>query len=453
MKRKNKSKEYLLLEENRLWAAFFKLALPVIAANLLRSIHDLVDTYFIGQLNNSVDAQAGMSITWPLLGIFVAVRVGLSTAGLAVISHQNGAGERESARQYTGLLVTLSVGLGTFIALLVFFLCPGILHILGAKEGVYDAAYIYLKIRAFEMPFLFLFAAFETARQAKGDMISPVVLSVCSILLNIILTAVFLRVFSLGVFGAALATLIGQAAVTPFCMYYLFFSSEEGTLSWKELKPDREKILCLGKVAVPAAVSQGLSSLGMLIFQAVTLTYGNTVMAAYSIGTKISNMLLIPITAYGGVLAAFVGQNIGAGNEKRAVASYRVSRISAVLFSLAGCVVLLPFRYQVVHLLTNNQEAFKAAAVYLVWVLFTQPLMALFQNYCGLFNGTGNTQYTFRIVSIRLWILRIPLMLFFKFFTNLGEIGIWLSMFLSNFLVLFIAEYLYKRVTFHKKSY
>ena len=79
----------------------------------------------------------------------------------------------------------------------------------------------------------------------------------------------------------------------------------------KDLCFDPKRFRLLGRLALPSASSQALSSLGFLILQAVILDYGEVVSAAFSIGNKISNLLLMPIMALGSVLAAFVGQNIG----------------------------------------------------------------------------------------------------------------------------------------------
>ena len=105
-------KSYLLLHEPRLYRAFFTLAWPVMLSNMLKSFHDLVDTYFIGQLENSVAAQAGISITWPLFSIFLALTTGLSVAGVAIMSQHLGAGNEAAAKRYASMLLSLSVGLG-----------------------------------------------------------------------------------------------------------------------------------------------------------------------------------------------------------------------------------------------------------------------------------------------------------------------------------------------------
>jgi putative MATE family efflux protein len=318
----NKEKNYLLLQEKKLYQAFLYLALPVMAANLLKSVHDLVDTYFIGQLENSVAAQAGISLTWPLLNIFLSLSVGLAVAGVAIISQFLGAKDKESAREYSGLLFILSIGIGLVVNVLLFIFSPMVLRLMGAKGGVYDSGLIYLQVRSFEMVFLMLFTAFQSMRQARGDTVSPVIFSVISILINIVLTALFTSVYKMGVFGAAIATLIGQVAIAPALLYMMFRKSDELSIERKHLRIKRCSMKKLILIAMPSAASQALSSLGFLILQAVILKYGDVVSAAFSLGNKVSNLLLIPIMAIGSILAAFVGQNIGAKNKERARKSY-----------------------------------------------------------------------------------------------------------------------------------
>ena len=170
--------------------------------------------------------------------------------------------------------------------------------------------------------------------------------------------------------------------------------------------------------------------------------------AAFSIGNKISNILLMPVLALGSVLAAYVGQNIGAGNGDRARQAYRVSRNIGLAIAVAGSLLLLPFREELVALLSNDSATQTAAVEYMFWVLLTQPLMSLFQNYLGVFNGSGRTIYAFWISTARLWLVRLPLITLFKQFTEVGSAGVWYAMVLSNFIILFLGAFLYRRVDF-----
>lgn len=447
----NKDRTYLLLEEKNIYAAFIYLALPVMLANVLKSLHDLVDTYFIGQMENSVSAQAGISISWPLLNIFMALSIGLAVAGVAVISQYLGAKEEEEAKEYIALLLILSIGIGVLFNGILYVIAPSVLDFMGAEGAVYEQALIYMRTRSFEMPFLFIFTAFQATRQARGDTTTPVILSVVAVLINIILTALFIRVYNMGILGAGLSTVIGQIAIIPVALYLMFSKRQRLHLSMKDLHIKPKNLSKLVGIALPSAGSQAFSSLGFLILQAIILAYGERVAAAFSIGNKISNLLLIPVSALGSVLAAFVGQNIGARNKERAKKAYRVSRNVAVVISCIGALIIYPCREVLLGLLTNDGETVQIAMEYMFWVILTQPLMSLFQNYMGVFNGSGNTKYSFYIATARLWVIRLPLIMFMKNVTDLGRSGIWYAMVISNFVIILYAMFLFRKVDFEPK--
>lgn len=448
MARKRRDRAELLLREPNLYRAFLILALPVFGANFMKAFNELVDTFFIGQIADSVAAQAGVSISWPLLNIFASFQAGFGVAGVAVISQLLGAGERERARDNAGVLLLISVGLGVVLNALLYAAAPAVMGLMGATGSVLASSADYLRVRSFELTFTFVFAAFQAIRQAQGDTVTPVILSVSAVLLNIVLTAVNVQVLGMGVVGAGLATAVGNIAITPVCLYLLFSKRQALFLERRHLRVPLPLLRRLSAIATPAAASQALSSLGFLVLQAVILSYGEHITAAFSIGNKVSNLLLMPILAMGSVLAAYVGQNIGAGNSERARRSYLVSRNCGLLFSIVGCLLFLPLREVLVPLLTNDPATQAAAVEYMFWVLLTQPLMALFQNYLGVFNGSGNTRFSFLMATTRLWLVRLPLILLFKTFTQAGSAGVWYAMVLSNLVILLVGAALFRRVNF-----
>lgn len=443
-----KDRSELLLHEPNLYKSFLILSLPIFGANFLRAFNDMVDTYFIGQIPDSVAAQAGVSSAWPPLSILQSFQVGFGVAGVAIISQLLGAGQRDKARDNAGTLFLLSVVLGIAVNILTYLVASPAMTLIGAEGAAHVCAVEYLRIRSFECLPLFIFGAFQAIRQAQGDTATPVYLSVVSILINIVLTALFVRGFGMGAFGAGLATMIGQAAVAPVCLYLLFSKKQSLHLTRSSLRFRPAETAELVRISLPAAGSQALSSLGFLVLQIVVVSYGDAVTAAFSIGNKIANMLLMPVIAVGTVLAAYVGQNIGAGNPARARSACKVSRNLGLFISIAGCLILLPFRQWLVSLLTNDPATQALGNTYVFWTLLTQPLMALFQNYLGIFNGSGHTRYALILSSARLWVIRLPIILMFKLFTDIGSSGIWYAMVISNFLILFVGAWLYRKVNF-----
>ena len=443
-----KDRTQLLLHEPNLYKAFAILALPIFGANFLRALNDLVDTYFIGQITDSVAAQAGISISWPLLNILLAFQVGFSVAGVAVISQLLGSGQKERARYNAGLLLATAVIMGVIVNVILYFLGPTIMAWMGAEGATLQSGVDYLRIRSFEMVPLFIFGAFQAVRQAQGDTTTPVLLSIITIVINVVFTGIFVRMYDMGAYGAGLATMMGQVAVTFPALILLFSKKQSLYLEWKHLKLEAAPLRTMIRIATPSAGSQALSSLGFLVLQAVILSYGDEVAAAFSNGNKVSNMLLMPVMALGSVLAAYVGQNIGAGNSGRARQAVKVSRNLALAISVVGFLILLPIRTGVVSLLTNDPTTQELAKEYVFWVLLTQPLMALFQNYLSTFNGSGNTRYSFVMATVRLWVIRLPMILFMSKFTDLGASGIWYAMVISNLLILILGAWYYRKVDF-----
>lgn len=438
----------LILKEKNLYKSFIILALPVFGVNMLMSMNDLIDTYFIGQMPNSVAAQAGMSISWPLINILMAFNIGLAVAGVAIISQLLGAGNKKAAQKYSGMLIVFSTFLGIFINLILFLIAPTVIGWMGATGEVYSSSVVYVQTRSFELIFTFIFASFQSIRQARGDTVTPVALSAMGIVVNVILNGVFIQVLGMGVFGAALATVISQAVKVPFCIYFLFIQKTEYRVLKEHLKIDLPCISKLTRVALPSAASQAFSSFGFLFLQVFILSYGQRVSAAFSLGNKVSNLLLMPVMALGSVLATFVGQNIGNGNRKRAIESYKVCRNLGLIISILGSFLLVPMREGTLRLLTNDPQTLYIAMEYMICVLALQPLMAMFQSYISLFNGAGKTGYSFIMSTVRLWVLRLPLIVIFQRFTDMGRVGIWWAMIFSNFVIVLMGMWFYRKLDF-----
>ena len=441
-------RQHLLLHDNNMLRSFIILALPLFGVNLLTSLNDLIDTAFIGQLSDSVAAQAGISASWPFLNILIAFNMGIAVAGVALISQFLGAGKKQEARKYGAMLVMIGLVLGVVINALVYFLAPIVMHWMGAEGGVFDSAVTYVRVRSFELVFLFFFAAFQSIRQSRGDTITPVIYSTVGIFVNVFLNWLFIHVWGWGVFGAALATTVSIAVRAPFCFYHLFIEESDAKISFADLKPDFGYIKELVRVAIPSAASQAFASLGFLVLQAVVLSYGESVATAFSLGNKVTNLLLMPIMALGSVLATFAGQNIGKGNSARALRAYRLCRNLSLTIAIVGGVILLPFRGTVLALLSNDAETIRLGTEYATFVVFAQPLMGIFQSYISLFNGAGKTKFSFYMATMRLWGLRLPMIWCFQQFTDLGRFGVWWAVLLSLVVVDLFGMFLFRRIDF-----
>lgn len=438
------------------------MAIPVFLNNFLKSLHDMVDAIFIARMDvgsqETLDAAlAALNIHWPVFFFFMALAAGLGIATVAMVSQYTGAGRKDLASSYASKLISLAIVLALIVMAIFFFTSDIVLgfnlfaYLMGARGEALGFAGVYFRIRSYEFIFVFIFIVYQSIRQATGETLYPVILNIGGILLNIFLTWLFVSRLSMGVAGAAYATLIANAAPLPFIVYDLFHSKNHIRISVKDMLIDKETLSEMKRFALPASLGQAVSSLGFIIIQSIILRYGDMVSAGFSVGNRISSLLLNPVVAISTISAAFIGLNIGHDQPERARKAYEVSRNLSFALMVIGIAIIIPLRFPIIELIlgTNTSESYRIAGVYTVWILLTQPFMALFQSYIGLFNGSGHSGHTLRMSIVRLWGMRVPMVLLSMLILPPDDYrGIFWAMMISNFVILFYGEYLKKQIKF-----
>lgn len=444
---KDEKKRYILLKDKNIYKGLLTLSLPLMFSNLLRSLHDIVDMYFVSDLGTG--SVSSISITWSMLFIFLGFGFGLSAAGTALISQFLGANNKERARRTTGQLVVIAVVLGVISNILLYLLSPYVLTLVGAEGYVYENAVEYVRIRSFEMIPFFIFMAYSSNRNASGDTLSPVILSSIMIVLNIILSPLLIRVFDMGVAGAAYATLIGTSVLLPVTLYFLAFSKTGVTVSVKDLIPRTRLIKEILKIAIPMSLAQAITAIGFTIMNSMIMReFGEITFDAFGVGNRINSLTLLPIIAVGGVLSTFIGQNVGAMQPERAKLVFKKAVIFTVGIAIGGILLVLPFRRPIVSLFLENPESLELCVEYMFYLTLTLPFFAVFQLLIGVFNGLGKAKFTMITSLSRLWAFRIPMIYLFIYTFNMTENGVWHAMWISNIFAVAVGLYLYSRTSF-----
>ena len=438
------------------------MAIPVFLNNLLKSLHDLVDAIFVARMpldRLSLDAAlAALNIHWPIYNFFLALGAGLGIATVSIVSQYVGAKRKDLAKKYASQLMMLSIIMGLFVTALFLITSDWVFgynlfaYVMGARGEALQFAGSYFRIRSYEIVFVFIFIVYQAIRQSTGETLRPVLLNIGGIFVNIILTYIFVSRLNMGIDGAAYATLVAHVIVIPLIIIDLLSSKKHLTIGLNEMRLDLETVKDMSRFALPAATGQAVSSLGFVILQSIVLSYGNQVSAGFSVGNRISSLLLNPVVAISSILAAYIGLNIGHNQPERAKASYKISRNLSFILMVIGIGIIIPLRYPIIGFILDSNDAatYEIAGTYTLWLLLTQPFMALFQNYIGLFNGSGHSKYTLKMASLRLWGMRIPMVLLFKhvILEPNDYSGMWYAMIISNFLILFYGHYLKKSIKY-----
>lgn len=450
---KDERKQYLILQDPNIYKGLLILAIPLMLNNLIKTLHDVIDMFFVSEIPGfATEAINSISLTFPVFFTYLSLGIGLSAAGTALISQHVGSKQIDKAKRFASNLFVISIILGLVLNVVAFFIAEPIMRLMGTDGFVLENSVKYLKIRAFELPFVFIFFAFTAIRQSSGDTVTPVIYGVITVVLNIILSPLFITVFGFGVSGAAIATLIANVVIMPFMIHQLFNAKEGITVDKKYLRLDREVSRIIVKYSVPASLGQSITAIGFIIMNTIIVTYGDPTVAAFSVGNRITSIILHPVMAIGGVLAAYLGQNIGNENPDRARLAFRKAMVLSFWLMALGSFMIIWFRSPLLSIFIKDDPVALALGIeYMFYLLIGLPLMGIFQTFVGTFSGTGNTKFTFAFTIARLWILRIPAIMIFKYFTELGSSGIWYAMLISNVVIILPGIYFYRQIDFKPK--
>lgn len=418
------------------------LALPVMANNLIQTVYNLTDTYFVSKLGTT--EIAAMQFVWPMIFFMISLGTGLSMAATTLISQYIGSDQKKKASKVATQVISFSFVFSIVLGILGYIFAPMILRGIGISGEMFEHANSFIRIMFLGSPTMFLMFSYNAIKTGLGDTYSPMIIGGFSVLLNIILDPIFIFTFGLGIRGAAYATIISRGLFGIYAIYLLFSNKNDFTLNVADLKFDKEVLSKLIKIGLPSSLGQATASIGFMVLNVFIISFGEATLTAFAIGNRINGLILMPAMGIGSALAAIVGQNLGFGNIARTKeAVWSSVKLSTVFLVIAG-LPLIYFANDVVRIFSNDPVVVEQATYYLILVTISIPLMGIFQIFIGTFQGSGHTILAMIMMMGRLWALRLPMILILKNYTKLGANSVWYSMILSNLLICIVGYMMYR---------
>ncbi|MCF6463627.1 MATE family efflux transporter [Clostridium sp. Cult1] len=441
-----------LILEGNMYKAITVISLPIMINNFIQTLYNLADAIWVSKLG-SVQF-AATSFVWPVIFLFISLGIGVSIAGTSILSQLVGASEYEEANAYASQLMVISTVFSICFAILGYILSPYIIKLMGGTGDLAIYSNTYLKISFLGFPFVFLFFNFNSIMTAQGNTLAPTILSAISAIINVILDPVFIFTLDMGVAGAAIATVASQALLVFAGIYLLKNHSPMIKPSFKGFKFSKDKFNKIVEVGFPASIGQSGAALGFVVLNSFIASYGTATLAAFAMVNRITSLIMQPPMGIGAGLTSIVGQNIGANQFDRVHDAFKKSVIISLTISFVGVIFMLWKDTEIIDLFMRSKddiEVIEQGVTYLRYISITMPLMGLFSIFQGLFQGSGHTKYSMTMAIGRLWCIRIPMILLFKHFTDLGPVGIWISMSSSNFFICVYGYIIYKMDKWQKR--
>ncbi|SEK37244.1 putative efflux protein, MATE family [Haloferax larsenii] len=395
----------------------FALSWPLVAGNLLQTLYNLADVFWVGRVGS--DAVAAVSLMFPTSWMFVSTAMGITAATIALVSQHVGAGEDRQADHVVGQTVLLTLAVSVALAILGYVFRHPLLSLIGAEGAVYTEALAYIEVIFLSLPLTFLFFAFRAALQGAGDTKTAMWLMVASAGLNVVIDPIFILgwgpIEGMGTRGAAVATLLSRLFATAAGVYILLRGDWGVQLHLEDLRPDPERLRKLVDVGYPASLDGWARSFSAVVMAALVARFGPIPTAAYGIGLRLMSVSWSVSGAVGQATATGVGQNLGAKTPDRAasVTWTATATTMGILFAAAGLVVAFPA--EAMRLFIGEQPVIDEGITFLRIVA---PSWAFFGGVMviqGAFRGAGITKAAMALSFLSRWIFRVPVALVVAF--------------------------------------
>ena len=419
-------------------------AFPLFLSNALQAVYNMVDMIIVGQFIGGAGMSA-VSIGGDVLHLLTFVAMGFSSAGQVLIARNVGADKMDEVKAIIGNLFSFLLGASVLISVVCFLLRAQILTALNTPIESYSYAMDYMVTCIVGLVFIYGYNIVSAILRGMGDSKRPFVFVGVAAVLNIVLDYVFVVTFQMKVFGAALATVIGQGVSFVASLIYLYIKRDMFGFDFKlrsfAIRGDVLKPIVL--LGIPMAIQSAAVNFSKVLLMAWINLEGVIYSALAGIFNKINlvgGVVSMSFTAAG---SSMVGQNLGARKYER------VPRILGTIGIVNMCMftgftaILLLFPNQIYGMFTSDVAVLSLAGI------LTAPMILNFYGAAtrtvsfALINGSGNTKLNLAIALIDGILMRIGLAALLCFGFSMGSLGCWYGDAIAGFMPLLIGLVFY----------
>lgn len=411
--------------------AVWALSLPMMAGLLFHTLYSVVDTAFVGQIGPR--SLAAITFVTPLFFFAMALTAGLGSGVTVGIAHAVGRRDAGAADRIAGNGMTLGLLLGVALTLGLHALGPGLLRAAGADPETALEAWAYFRVISLGMPLFFVSTVLRSMLNGEGDGRTPMVVMAGATLLNVALDPLFIFALQMGIAGAAHATNVSQVAATLALGWRVLAGREVFTrLRLRGMVPVAAVLAAVLRIGLPTALVQVVMAAGMTLGNRLLASFGQLVVAGYGAGTKVDMIVSMPIMGLASGAVAVIGMFAGARRpdliRELTLYTYRW----ALFIGLSMGLVAFASSHVVLRLFTQDPVAIGVGRVYLGYMVFSYPLMALGMTSGRILQGLGHGLPSLVITSLRVLLVGIPVAYVSVYVFGAPVDGVWLSQILGG---------------------
>ena len=290
-------------------------AAPLVASSLLQAIYSITDIIIAGHFIGDAGISA-INTSSIIMNMLTQLAIGLTMGGNILVGRYFGSGAEDERKKAGGNTMTVGIIAGILFTLLILLLGRPFLMLL--KSPALDESAAYLQICGAGLLFIFGYNALSAILRGVGNSRIPLYCIIASVSLNVILDILFVAVYRMGVQGAALATVIGQAVSFAAALLFCLFHRQDLGLTARWLRPEGHMVRMTLKLGLPVALQWTIASISWLVVLTLINKYGVEVSAGNGVSNKIRDFCQLFLTALTGGAGTMCAQCLGAKLYDRA---------------------------------------------------------------------------------------------------------------------------------------
>lgn len=398
-------------------------SIPMLIGNFFQQAYNLADSMIVGKFLGA-DALAAVGATGAITFLFFSVCNGISSGGGIITARYFGAGENTNVKKSIANSAYIMFSISLLTGVIAFLLTPAALNFMGTPAAVLPNSIIYMRMSCIGVPFIGVYNYASSMLRALGDSRTPLYFLIVACLLNVFMDLLFVKVFNMGVFGAALATIIAQFLSGFNCMLFALRKNPYFHLSRDELTPDRHIIWQAVRLGLPLAMQWSLIAVSTSALQRFVNGFGTVAMAAYTATNRVEQLIQQPYGSLSTGLSTYSAQNFGAGKTNRLKEGLRDGMIITAILSLLAFILAQFFHNNIIQLFVNEPDVIALGGQALRITSWFYIFLGTIYAVRGILNGVGDILFSFINGFIEM-LSRIFLPIMIVSVTNLGVWSIW----------------------------
>ncbi|MEG1483175.1 MATE family efflux transporter [Clostridium sp.] len=366
-------------------------SIPLLIGNIFQQFYSMVDTIIVGRFIG-VNALAALGSTGSMTFLIIGFTMGLTSGFSVLVAQFFGANDRNGLRKSVATSIILSTIFTIAITIISMLAARPLLNLMNTPADIINDANSYISIIFAGTCATVFYNMISSILRALGDSRTPLYFLIVSSILNIILDLVFIINFSMGVAGAAYATVISQGVAGILCLLYAFKRYDILRLKKKHFKIDKPLISRHLKVGLPMAFQFSITAIGVMVLQSAINSFGSVVVAAHTAASKVEQLVMQPAITFGVTMATYSAQNLGAGKIDRIKEGVKKCSIISLIISIISGIVVVSFGGEFTKLFISDASAEVVAysQQYLNTVAIFFTILGLLFIYRNTLQGIGD---------------------------------------------------------------